>query len=98
MSDSFTLGDPLVFPGVTISAAAPMRRYALRARAPAMLAAVMGHRLPSKIGKTEGGIACLGPDEFYARLPAGATIADGAEQSGEYRRYQRPSDWHCNLR
>jgi sarcosine oxidase subunit gamma len=80
MPDDFALGDIIAHAGVTLSAAVPMRRYALRARDPAMLAAIIGRALPAKIGETEGGIACLGPDEFYARLPADALLPDGAGQ------------------
>lgn len=80
MFDGFALGDIVALPGVSISAAEPMRRYSLRARDPAMLAAVIGHALPPRIGQTKGGIACLGPDEFYARLPIYACLPDGAGQ------------------
>jgi sarcosine oxidase subunit gamma len=80
MSDAVARDDTITRTGVTISTAAPMRRYALRGRDPAVLAAVIGHALPTKIGETKGGIACLGPDEFYARLPVDARLADGAEQ------------------
>ena len=81
MSDVFALGDMIVRPGVTLSMAAPMRRYALRARDPALLATVNGRALPAKIGETVAGIARLGPDEYYARLPVDTILADGAGQS-----------------
>jgi sarcosine oxidase subunit gamma len=81
MSNAFTLGDVIVRPGVNLSAAAQMRRYALRARDPALLATVIGSALPAKIGETVAGIACLGPDEYYARLPVDTILADGAGQS-----------------
>ncbi len=81
MPDAFAFGDMIERPGVTLSAAAPMRRYALRARDPALLATVIGHALPTKIGATLAGIACLGPDEYYARLPTDLVLADGAGQS-----------------
>ncbi len=80
MSDGFALGDVVALPDVSISAAEPMRRYSLRARDPAMLAAVIARALPARIGQTEGGIACLGPDEFYARLPLDALLPDGVGQ------------------
>lgn len=64
------LAEPLVLDGVTIRLAPPARRYSLRARDPALLAGVIGMPLPERIGGTVGGIACLGPDEFYARLDA----------------------------
>jgi sarcosine oxidase, subunit gamma len=80
MSDGFAPSDIVARPGVTISAAVPMRRYSLRARDPEVLATVVGRTLPAKIGETDDGIACLGPDEFYARLPADAVLPDGAGQ------------------
>jgi sarcosine oxidase, subunit gamma len=80
MSDGVALGEIVARPGVTISSAEPVRRYSLRARDPAVLAGVIGHALPAKIGETEGGIACLGPDEFYARLHADTILPDGAGQ------------------
>jgi sarcosine oxidase subunit gamma len=80
MSDGFAPGDIVARPGVTISAAVPMRRYSLRARDPEVLATVIGRALPANIGEAEGEIACLGPDEFYARLPVDAILADGAGQ------------------
>ncbi len=81
MSDTLSLWEPIVRPGVTVSAAAPMRRYALRARDPALLATVIGRALPAKIGETLAGIACLGPDEYYARLPIDTFLSDSAGQS-----------------
>jgi sarcosine oxidase, subunit gamma len=80
MSDGFAPGIIVARPGVTISVAVPMRRYSLRARDPAVLATVIGRALPAKIGETDDGISCLGPDEFYARLPADAVLPDGAGQ------------------
>jgi sarcosine oxidase subunit gamma len=35
---------------------------------------------PARIGETTGGIACLGPDEYYARLPVDTILPDGAGQ------------------
>ncbi len=72
--------DAVARPGVTISAAPPMRRYSLRTRDPAVLAAVIGRALPAQIGETVAGTACLGPDEYYARLPADVVLPDGAGQ------------------
>lgn len=65
---------------VTITYAPPMRRFSLRARDPALLSTVVGLPLPSRIGATEGAIACLGPDEFYVRLPRDGDLSRGAEQ------------------
>jgi sarcosine oxidase subunit gamma len=81
MSDAFALGNMIVRSGVTLSAAAPMRRYAMRARDPALLATVIGCALPAKIGETVAGIARLGPDEYHARLPVDTILVDGAGQS-----------------
>jgi sarcosine oxidase, subunit gamma len=80
MSDGFAPGEIIARAGVTISAAVPVRRYSMRARDTTVLAAVIGHALPSRIGDTEGGIARLGPDEFYARLPVDTIFPDGARQ------------------
>ncbi len=80
MSDGFAPGDIIARPGVTISAALPMRRYSLRARDRAVLAGVIGRPLPAQIGDTDGGVACLGPDEYYARLPIDTVVPDGVGQ------------------
>ena len=63
--------------GVTISMAEPMARYSLRARQAQSLEALLGARFPTAIGETQDGIACLGPDEWLLRAPAGAAIAKG---------------------
>jgi len=81
MSDAFALGDKIERPAVTLSTAEPMRRYALRARDPAVLVTAIGRALPAKIGETLAGIARLGPDEYYARLPIEAILSDGAGQA-----------------
>ena len=65
---------PCVAAGVTISLAGPMQRYALRARRAEDLETVLQVTMPRKIGASEGGIACLGPDEWYLRAQAGAAI------------------------
>jgi sarcosine oxidase, subunit gamma len=63
--------------GVTISLAPPMARYSLRAHQAQALETLLKIKLPKKIGTTEGGAACLGPDEWLLRLPAGSGIAMG---------------------
>lgn len=70
---------PFVAAGVSISLAAPMQRHSLRARNAEHLESLLEVKLPRKIGASEGGIACLGPDEWFLRAEAGATIptADG---------------------
>ena len=79
MSDVLIRNEPVpetqyVAAGVTISLAGPMQRYALRARRAENLETVFQVTMPRKIGASEGGIACLGPDEWYLRTEAGATI------------------------
>lgn len=65
---------------VTTSHAPPMRRFSLRARDAALLSAIIGLPLPTRIGETMGAIACLGPDEYYARLPHDADLPRGDGQ------------------
>ena len=69
--------EPVEAPGVRLSLAADLVRYSLRARDPSVLEGVLGHKLPTKIGDTSGGIACLGPDEWYALLPEGTKLPLG---------------------
>ena len=63
--------------GVTIGFAEPMSRYSLRARQAQTLESLLGAKVPLAIGETKGGIACLGPDEWLLRAPAGAAIPQG---------------------
>jgi len=53
------------------------RRYSLRARDVAQLAAVTGLTLPEKIGETREGVAMLGPDEWLALLPQDSALPMG---------------------
>ncbi len=69
---------PFVAKGVTISLALPMARYSLRARQAQALESLLGVKIPNRIGATEGGIACLGPDEWLLRAVDGTKIASGA--------------------
>ena len=69
--------EPAEFPGVTITLGAPLARWSLRARDAKALAKAVGHKVPARIGTTEGGMACLGPDEWLLRLPTGSTISMG---------------------
>lgn len=69
--------EPAEFPGVSITLGTPLARWSLRARDAKVLAKAVGHKVPAKIGTTEGGMACLGPDEWLLRLPAGSTIPMG---------------------
>ena len=64
--------------GVSLSLAAPMARYALRARQPEPLEHLLGFELPRQIGAIQGGAACLGPDEWLLRGPVATTVATGA--------------------
>jgi sarcosine oxidase, subunit gamma len=83
MSEALTRSEPVAveaFAGtsVAIALAPPMARFSLRARQAQALETVLGIKLPKRIGETEGGAACLGPDEWLLRAPAGATLALGA--------------------
>lgn len=69
--------EPAVFSGVTIALAAPLARYSLRARDPKVLAQAVGRKLPTKVGATEGEIACLGPDEWLLRTAPGSAVPLG---------------------
>lgn len=64
--------------GVTITHGAPLARYALRARDAKALSKLIGRPVPARIGQIEGEVACLGPDEWLLRAPAGTTLPDGA--------------------
>lgn len=82
MSDALVRAEPVptapfVGNGVTISLAAPMARHSLRARQGQALETLLGVKVPKKIGETFGGIACLGPDEWLMRAPAGTAITVG---------------------
>lgn len=96
MSDALTRHEPVpatpfVAAGVTISLAAPMKRYSLRARSAQALETLLNVKVPKTIGATEAGIACLGPDEWLLRtnvdkiMPTGAglpvAITDISERS-----------------
>lgn len=72
---------PVEASGVRIAPAAAMARYALRARSADGLAAIIGRAVPAQIGETVDGIACLGPDEWAARLAAGTTLPMGEGQA-----------------
>jgi sarcosine oxidase, subunit gamma len=72
---------PFVSVGVTINLAPPMARYSLRARQGQALETLLGVKVPKTIGATEGGIACLGPDEWLMRAEAGTAISAGAGQA-----------------
>jgi sarcosine oxidase subunit gamma len=82
MSEALIRHDPVtdtafVAEGVSISVAPPMQRHALRARNAEDLEGLLKVKIPRKIGASEGGIMCLGPDEWYLRSQAGATIPTG---------------------
>jgi len=74
---------------VTLLPAAPLARWSLRARDPAVLSAAIGRALPERIGTHSDGIARLGPDEWYLLSPSpsgeglGWGLSPGAEPSGE---------------
>jgi sarcosine oxidase, subunit gamma len=83
MSDGLTRSEPVPLGAVAgrdvmISLAPPMARYSLRARQAQALETVLKVNVPKKIGETEGGIACLGPDEWLLLADAGAAMPTGA--------------------
>ncbi len=69
---------PFAADGVSISLAPPMARYSLRARQGQALETLLKVKVPKKIGATQGGIACLGPDEWLLRADVGTVIIAGA--------------------
>lgn len=71
--------EPYAAEGVTITLAPPMARFSLRARERVALEALLGRKLPAKIGTTAGEIACLGPDEWLLRCARGTEIPLGAD-------------------
>jgi sarcosine oxidase, subunit gamma len=82
MSDALTRSEPVPMTmfdgkGVTISLAPPMARYSLRARQAQALETLLKVKLPKRIGETEGGIACLGPDDWFLRADTDATVPQG---------------------
>jgi sarcosine oxidase, subunit gamma len=79
MSDALARTEPVpsapyVGTGVTISLAPPMARYSLRPRQGQALETLLGVKVPKRIGEAVGGIACLGPDEWFMRGPVGTTV------------------------
>ena len=80
-ADTLMLGEHFQGRDVSLSLAAPATRWSLRARDAAVLAGVCGLKLPAKIGDVVanevGSVAMLGPDEWYAVLPAGQTVPAG---------------------
>lgn len=71
---------PAVYPGVTIVLAPPMQRWSLRAREAKQLEALLGLKLPGRIGETLDGASCLGPDEWLWRSERGIPKDMGAGQ------------------
>jgi sarcosine oxidase subunit gamma len=65
---------PVVGDGVTLSPAPEFARFSLRARTATALAETIGRPVPERIGEVSSGIACFGPDEWYALLPAGTAL------------------------
>jgi sarcosine oxidase subunit gamma len=68
---------PFVAEGVRISLAPPMQRHALRARNAEDLERLLKVKIPTKVGTSQGGILCLGPDEWYLRSETGTAIPTG---------------------
>ena len=76
-ADTLMLGERLEGRDVILSLAPAASRWSLRARDKGVLAGVCGMKLPAKIGWAAGGVAMLGPDEWYAVLPAGQNVPAG---------------------
>lgn len=68
---------PFVADGVRIGLAPPMQRHALRARNAEDLERLLQVKIPRQIGASEGGIMCLGPDEWLLRADVDAPIPTG---------------------
>jgi sarcosine oxidase, subunit gamma len=68
---------PVEAAGVRMSIATDLVRYSMRAREPAVLEGVLGREVPKRIGDTDAGITCLGPDEWYVVLPDNFDLARG---------------------
>lgn len=82
MSELLARAEPVpsachVAAGVTIALAPPMARYSLRARKALELEILLGLKVPEKIGATDAGIMCLGPDEWLMRAAVGTIIPMG---------------------
>jgi sarcosine oxidase, subunit gamma len=69
--------EALTADGVQLSLAGDHARFSLRARNAAVLEGLLGRKLPAKIGESLDGIACLGPDEWYALFPSGTALPLG---------------------
>lgn len=67
----------MVESAVKIAWTGPAARYSLRARTPQALTKVIDRKVPLRIGETVDGVGCLGPDEWYALLPAGTELGTG---------------------
>ena len=83
MSDVLTRTEPVptvpvIVDGVAISLAPPMARYSMRARQGQALETLLGVKVPKKIGETEVGLTCLGPDEWLMRAEVDTSIPTGA--------------------
>ena len=72
------LVEPFIGERVAITLAPPMARFSIRARQAQALETVLGITLPRRIGTTEAGAACLGPDEWLLRAPAGTRLSSAA--------------------
>lgn len=71
---------PMQGPHARLSLAPGMARYSLRARSADRLADAIGRPVPGRIGEAIDGIACLGPDEYYALLPEATALPMGEGQ------------------
>lgn len=70
--------EPAAFDGVRIALGVSLARYSLRGRDPKSLGKLIGRKLPTRIGASEGDVACLGPDEWLLRAAEGTRVPDGS--------------------
>lgn len=69
---------PFVGRDVKLSAAPRFARFSLRARKSADLERSLGRPVPAKIGESDQGLLCLGPDEWLLVAPVGTSLSQGA--------------------
>lgn len=75
--------EPFVGREVEVRAAPLLARFSLRARHAAELEKQLGRPVPQKIGTSDKGLLCLGPDEWLLLAPVGTTVhADAATVAG----------------
>lgn len=69
---------PFVGREVEVRVAPRFARFSLRARHAAELENLLGRPVPQKIGTSDTGVLCLGPDEWLMLAPVGTALAADA--------------------